>query len=70
MQDKPLRQYGLFINGKEVDALSGRTYIRENPASEEPFAEIAQGGKEDIDRAVEAAQYAFEKWSRTPASER
>jgi acyl-CoA reductase-like NAD-dependent aldehyde dehydrogenase len=70
MQDKSPRKYGLFINGKEVDALSGRTYIRENPASEESFAEIAQGGKEDIDRAVEAAQNAFEKWSRTPASER
>jgi acyl-CoA reductase-like NAD-dependent aldehyde dehydrogenase len=70
MRDNPLRKYGLFINGKEVEALSGRTYTRENPASEEPFAEIAQGGKEDIDRAVEAAQNAFEKWSRTPASER
>src|ERR671923_2119448 len=70
MQDKPQRKYGLFINGREVDALGGKTYIRENPASEEPFAEISQGEKEDIDRAVEAAQNAFEKWSHTPASER
>ncbi len=65
-----LRKYGLFINGKEVEALSGRTYIRENPATEEPFAEIAQAGKEDINLAVEAAQNAFEKWSHTPAAER
>ncbi len=70
MQDKSIRRYGLFINGEEADALSGRTYIRENPATEEPFAEIAQGGKEDIDRAVEAAEKAFEKWSRTPPAER
>jgi acyl-CoA reductase-like NAD-dependent aldehyde dehydrogenase len=65
-----LRKYGLFINGREVEALSGRTYTRENPATEEPLAEIALAGKEDIDRAVEAAQNAFEKWSRTPPVER
>jgi len=70
MQDKSPRKYGLFINGKEVDALSGRTYIRENPASEESFAEIAQGEKEDIDRAVEAAQNAFEKWKKKEILER
>jgi acyl-CoA reductase-like NAD-dependent aldehyde dehydrogenase len=65
-----LRKYGLFINGKEVEALSGRTYIRENPATEEPLAEVAQAEKKDINLAVEAAQNAFEKWSRAPASER
>src|ERR1700741_530699 len=65
-----LRKYGLFINGKEVEALSGRTYIRENPATEEPLAEVAQAEKKDINLAVEAAQSAFEKWSRAPASER
>lgn len=65
-----MRKYGLFIDGKETEALSGRTYIRENPATEEPLAEVAQAGKEDIDRAVEAAQNAFEKWSCIPPAER
>jgi acyl-CoA reductase-like NAD-dependent aldehyde dehydrogenase len=64
------RKYGLFINGKETDAESGKTYIRENPATEKPFAEIAEAGKEDVDRAVKAARNAFEKWSKVPVSER
>lgn len=63
-------KYKLFINGKEVDSLSGKTYIRENPASGEPLAEISQAEKEDINRAVEAAQNAFDKWSHTPSAER
>ena len=65
-----LRKYGLFVDGKETDSLSGRTYIRENPATEEPFAEIAEAQKEDVDKAVKAAKRAFEKWSHVPPGER
>lgn len=65
-----IRKYGLFINGKESDSVSGKTYIRENPATEEPFAEIAEAQKEDIDRAVIAAGKAFDKWSKVPVAER
>ena len=65
-----LRKYGLYINGKEVDSVSGKTYIRENPATEENFAEIAEGQKEDIDMAVNLANKAFEKWSKTTVQER
>ncbi len=65
-----IRKYGLFINGKEADSVSGKTYIRENPATEVPFAEVAEAGKEDVDIAVGAARNAFEKWSKAPVSER
>jgi len=65
-----IRKYGLFINGKESDSVSGKTYIRENPATEAPFAEIAEAQKEDVDKAVLAAGKAFEKWSKVPAAER
>ena len=65
-----IRKYGLFINGRETDSVSGKTYVRENPATEEPFAEIAEAQKEDVNAAVEAAGKAFEKWSKTPVSER
>lgn len=65
-----LRKYGLYINGKEVDSVSGKTYIRENPATEENFAEISEGQKEDIDMAVNLASKAFEKWSKTTVQER
>ena len=65
-----LRKYGLFINGKEVGAKGGKTYVRENPATEEPFAQIAEAQKEDVDKAVKAASRAFETWSKLPVSER
>lgn len=65
-----LRKYKLFIDGKETDALSGKTYARENPATGSPYAEVAEAGVEDIDRAVKAAQAAFLQWSSTPPYER
>jgi acyl-CoA reductase-like NAD-dependent aldehyde dehydrogenase len=65
-----IRKYGLFINGQETDSVSGKTYIRENPATEEPFAEIAEAQKEDVDSAVKAAGRAFETWSKFPVAGR
>ena len=65
-----LRKYGLFINGKEVRAKGGKTYIRENPATEQPLAEISEAQREDVDKAVKAASTAFETWSKLPVSER
>lgn len=58
------RKYQLLINGEWVDAASGRTFVTPNPATGQPLAEVAEGGPEDIDRAVAAARKAFEgKWS-------
>lgn len=60
----------LFIDGEERKPLNGIYSVRENPATEKPFAQVAQGGPEDIDAAVRAAGRAFPAWSRLPASER
>ncbi len=65
-----LKKYDLFIDGKEVPAASGKTYVRENPATGKPLEEVAEGGAEDIGRAVEAAERAFPVWSSTPPSMR
>ena len=65
-----LRKYGLFIGGKETPSQNEKFYIRENPATGKPLAEIAEGGVEDIGLAVKAASQAFPKWSKTPPSER
>lgn len=56
----------LFINGKWVDAASGKTFATYNPATGEVLANVAEGDREDIDRAVKAARAAFETgpWSR------
>jgi aldehyde dehydrogenase (NAD+) len=53
----------LFINGEFVDALSGKTFETNNPATGEVITEIAEAQKEDIDLAVKAARAAFEDGS-------
>jgi len=62
----------MLINGKWVDAASGKTFPTYNPATGEVLARVAEGDREDIDRAVKAARAAFESgpWSRLTASER
>lgn len=61
----------LFINGKWEDALSGKTFPTINPATTEVIAHIAEGGAEDIDRAVQAARAALDgPWGKMNASER
>jgi len=62
----------MFINGKWVEAASGKTFPVYNPATGEVMAKVAEGDREDIDRAVKAARKAFESgpWPSMTASER
>src|ERR1700736_2854797 len=62
----------ILINGKWVEAASGKTFDTYNPATGEVLARIAEGDREDINRAVKAARTAFEtgRWSQLTASER
>ncbi len=57
----------MFIGGEHVDALDGQTFEVTNPATGKVIAHAPLGGKADVDRAVEAAQKAFDgpygKWS-------
>lgn len=66
------KKYQLFINGKFVDAVSGKTFESINPATGEVNGIVAEGDKEDIDLAVQAAANAFEngEWSHMAPSER
>lgn len=62
LDGKPKR---LLIGGQWVEALSGRTFESVNPATGEVIAALAEGGAEDVDRAVAAARAAFEgPWSK------
>jgi aldehyde dehydrogenase (NAD+) len=55
----------MLIDGKWVEAASGKTFQSINPATGELLATVAEGDAEDIDRAVEAARRAFDgPWSR------
>lgn len=62
----------MLINGKWVDAVSGKTFTTENPATGETICRVAEGDKADIDKAVVAARAAFETgpWSKMSGSER
>ena len=61
-----------FIDGKYCPAISGKTFDCISPIDGKKVTEIAECGKEDIDRAVNAAKKVFEKgsWSRTGPSHR
>ncbi|TCB99787.1 aldehyde dehydrogenase family protein [Micromonospora zingiberis] len=63
--------YGLFIDGTFVDPADGGSFKSINPSSEEVLAEIAEGGAQDVDRAVRAARKAYDKvWGPMPGRDR
>lgn len=65
-------KHQMLINGKWVGSASGKTFPTYNPANGEVMTQVAEGDREDINRAVSAARAAFETgpWSRMTASER
>jgi aldehyde dehydrogenase (NAD+) len=63
-------RYGLYVGGETVEPRSGEWFTSISPATEEPLAEVAQAGPEDIDAAVGAARAGFETWSELRPSER
>jgi aldehyde dehydrogenase (NAD+) len=68
LDGKPKR---MLIDGRWVEAASGKVFETRNPANGELLAEVAEGDKEDIDRAVEAARRAFNgPWSKFKPFER
>ncbi|MDO9714104.1 aldehyde dehydrogenase family protein [Paracraurococcus lichenis] len=61
----------MLIDGKWVEAASGKTFETLNPATGEVLARVAEGDAEDIDRAVEAARRAFDgPWAKMKPYER
>ena len=65
-------QEPMFIGGKWLDSVSGKTFATLNPATGETICQVAEGDKADIDLAVKAARKAFEEgpWSKMNAAER
>jgi aldehyde dehydrogenase (NAD+) len=68
LDGKPKR---MMIEGKWVEAASGKTFKTLNPSTGEVLATVAEGDSEDIDRAVSAARRAFNgPWSKFKPFER
>ena len=55
-----LKKYKMFIDGDWVDSESKKTFKTLNPETNEPWAEVPEANEKDIDKAVKAAQKAFE----------
>ncbi|RNB80350.1 aldehyde dehydrogenase family protein [Brevibacillus nitrificans] len=66
------QSYQLFIDGKWVDALSGKTFDSFNPATGEVNGVVAEAGAQDVDLAVRAARKAFVSgpWAEMAPSDR
>ncbi|HWR17599.1 MAG TPA: aldehyde dehydrogenase family protein [Terriglobales bacterium] len=62
----------MLIDGKWVDAVSGKTFPTYDPSTGKEMAYIAEGDAADINLAVTAARRAFDKgpWRKMTSSER
>jgi acyl-CoA reductase-like NAD-dependent aldehyde dehydrogenase len=69
LRQQPIR---MLLKGQWVESASGKTFEVFNPASGKVLARVAEGEREDINRAVAAARKAFEKgaWPRMTSSQR
>ena len=66
-----LKKYKMFINGEWVDSESKKTFKSLNPENNEPWAEVPEASEKDVDKAVKAAQEAFEgSWPKLFPKER
>jgi phenylacetaldehyde dehydrogenase len=62
----------LLINGKLVDAVSGKSFPVYDPSTGQVMAHVAEADAADVDKAVKAARKAFDEgpWPRMTPSER
>jgi aldehyde dehydrogenase (NAD+) len=66
-----MEQFSLYIDGKFVPSDSARTYESLDPYTGEPWAQVADGTAEDVDRAVSAARAALSgPWGALTATDR
>ena len=66
-----LKEYKMFIDGSWVESESKKTFETLNPENNEPWAKVPEANAKDVDKAVKAAQKAFEgEWSKLFPRER
>ena len=64
-------RYGLFVGGREIAPRSGQWFTTLDPATEEPLADVARAGVEDVEHAVGVARRAYRReWGGLPGRER
>merc|ERR1711981_918735 len=71
--DIPINHTQCFINNEWVDSVSGKTFETLNPATKQVIAQVSEGDKVDVEKAVAAAKQAFElgsEWRTMDAADR
>jgi len=62
--------YGIYIDGKWAESTSSDRFETRNPATGELLATFPKGTKEDVNKAIDAAEKALKKWKKFPAPKR
>ena len=71
LRPKEKRQYRMLVNGKWIEASSGKTFDSVDPYTGQPWAAIPEATSSDVDGAVKAAQAALDgPWGRMSGTER
>ena len=70
LADPTLLREANYLDGKWVQADSGKTIVVRNPANGEPVGEVPAMGTAETRRAIEAANKAWPAWRATLAKER
>jgi len=63
-------RYDNYFGGKFHPPISGKYFTSTCPMTQEPIAEFAKSGPEDVEKAVDAAEALGETWARTPVAQR
>jgi alpha-ketoglutaric semialdehyde dehydrogenase len=64
------KEYRNYIGGEWVDSASGETFETTNPATGDVLGVFPKSTAADVDRAVEAAKEAYDRWRLVPAPKR
>lgn len=63
-------KYDNFIGGKWVAPVEGRYFDNVTPITGKPFCKVARSSAADVERALDAAHAAQDKWAATSPAER
>jgi aldehyde dehydrogenase (NAD+) len=68
---RPARDYKNFIDGQWIASASGKTFENRNPANtDDLIGTFQESNADDLNRAVDAADRAFQSWRLVPAPRR
>ncbi|MGZ3215470.1 NAD-dependent succinate-semialdehyde dehydrogenase [Paracoccus sp. T5] len=70
LRDPSLLETRAFVGGEWVDADGGATFEVTNPARGDVIARVADLGRAEVGRAIDAAEAAMKDWAARPAKER